>query len=221
MPTGHETEAASLLLRRLRADGIDGEVQGRVPERGNLRALLPGRSGRTGLVLVSHSDVVPAGDLAQWSHPPFAGVVEGGYLHGRGAADMKGTVAARPWPSSSSAGAGFPLRAEWGWCVWPTKRQEEPTGWGGSPPPIPSGCGPTSVSTRAGARLSRWRAGGGAFWAWGRRPVSRRGRPSTGGGPMPHAPGRGRTPCTRRRRPWHDSGSTSRSAAWRIPSSVR
>lgn len=109
MPTGHETEAASLLLRRLRADGIDGEVQGRVPERGNLRALLPGRSGRTGLVLVSHSDVVPAGDLAQWSHPPFAGVVEGGYLHGRGAADMKGTVAAQAMALILLRRLGIPL----------------------------------------------------------------------------------------------------------------
>jgi acetylornithine deacetylase/succinyl-diaminopimelate desuccinylase-like protein len=95
MPTGNETEAATLLQKVLRAEGIDAEVRGRVPERGNLLAALPGRSGRTGLVLLSHTDVVPAGDPSQWTHPPFAGVVEDGYLHGRGAADMKGTVAAQ------------------------------------------------------------------------------------------------------------------------------
>lgn len=95
MPTGNETEAASLLLRRLREEGIEGEIQGRVPERGNLYARLPGRAPGTGLVLISHSDVVPAGDPGQWTHPPFAGAVDDGCLHGRGAADMKGTAAAQ------------------------------------------------------------------------------------------------------------------------------
>jgi succinyl-diaminopimelate desuccinylase len=41
-----------------------------------------------------HTDVVPPGDEAAWSHPPFAGAIEGGALFGRGAADMKGAVAA-------------------------------------------------------------------------------------------------------------------------------
>ena len=95
MPTGNETEAARYLERTLRAAGIEADVQGRVPERGNLFAALEGHSGRTGLVLVSHSDVVPAGDAAQWNLGPFGGVIADGHLHGRGAADMKGTVAAQ------------------------------------------------------------------------------------------------------------------------------
>jgi succinyl-diaminopimelate desuccinylase len=37
--------------------------------------------------------VVPPGDVAGWSHDPFGGVVEGGQLFGRGAADMKGGIA--------------------------------------------------------------------------------------------------------------------------------
>lgn len=41
-----------------------------------------------------HSDVVPAGDLARWSVDPFAGNVADGVLVGRGAADMKGALAA-------------------------------------------------------------------------------------------------------------------------------
>jgi len=41
-----------------------------------------------------HVDVVPPGDTAAWSHDPFAGVVKNGVLHGRGAADMKGAIAA-------------------------------------------------------------------------------------------------------------------------------
>jgi acetylornithine deacetylase/succinyl-diaminopimelate desuccinylase-like protein len=95
MPTGYETPAAELLRLTLSAAGIGAEIRGRVPERGNLHAALEGTSGETCLVLASHTDVVPVGNEAQWHHPPFAGVVEGRYLHGRGAADMKGTVAAQ------------------------------------------------------------------------------------------------------------------------------
>ena len=41
-----------------------------------------------------HTDVVPTGDLEKWQHDPFSGVLHDGKLFGRGAADMKGGVAA-------------------------------------------------------------------------------------------------------------------------------
>lgn len=41
-----------------------------------------------------HTDVVPVGDASQWRHNPFGGVVEDGHIWGRGAADMKGGIAA-------------------------------------------------------------------------------------------------------------------------------
>jgi len=40
-----------------------------------------------------HTDVVPPGDAARWSHPPFGGDIAGDVLYGRGAVDMKGAVA--------------------------------------------------------------------------------------------------------------------------------
>jgi acetylornithine deacetylase len=47
------------------------------------------------LILQGHLDVVPEGPLEMWTHPPFDPVVKGGWMHGRGAGDMKaGTVAA-------------------------------------------------------------------------------------------------------------------------------
>jgi len=45
------------------------------------------------LVFAGHTDVVPPGEEAKWSHPPFAGEVAGGALYGRGAVDMKGAIA--------------------------------------------------------------------------------------------------------------------------------
>jgi succinyl-diaminopimelate desuccinylase len=50
-------------------------------------------SGAPHLVFNGHSDVVPAGDEARWTHPPFAGKTAGGALYGRGAVDMKGGIA--------------------------------------------------------------------------------------------------------------------------------
>jgi len=41
-----------------------------------------------------HTDVVPAGDAAAWQHAPFSGTLADGKLFGRGAADMKGGIAA-------------------------------------------------------------------------------------------------------------------------------
>lgn len=46
------------------------------------------------LCFAGHTDVVPPGDAAAWSHGPFEGEIEGGVLHGRGAADMKSAIAA-------------------------------------------------------------------------------------------------------------------------------
>jgi succinyl-diaminopimelate desuccinylase len=41
-----------------------------------------------------HTDVVPTGPEKNWQHPPFSGFLADGMLHGRGAADMKGSLAA-------------------------------------------------------------------------------------------------------------------------------
>ena len=50
-------------------------------------------SGSPHLCFAGHTDVVPAGDEAAWSHPPFGAEVADGTLYGRGAVDMKGGIA--------------------------------------------------------------------------------------------------------------------------------
>jgi succinyl-diaminopimelate desuccinylase len=51
-------------------------------------------SGSPHLCFAGHTDVVPPGAEADWSHPPFAAEIDGGFLYGRGACDMKGSIAA-------------------------------------------------------------------------------------------------------------------------------
>jgi succinyl-diaminopimelate desuccinylase len=62
-------------------------------------------SGQPHLALAGHVDVVPPGPAEAWRHDPFGGVVEDGVLHGRGAVDMKGGVAAM-----AAAALGFVAR---------------------------------------------------------------------------------------------------------------
>jgi len=50
--------------------------------------------GKPLVVFAGHTDVVPTGPPAQWNSPPFNGAIIDGMLHGRGAADMKGSIAA-------------------------------------------------------------------------------------------------------------------------------
>lgn len=50
-------------------------------------------SGKPHFVFAGHTDVVPAGNAADWRHGPFEGEVADGVLYGRGAVDMKGGIA--------------------------------------------------------------------------------------------------------------------------------
>jgi succinyl-diaminopimelate desuccinylase len=50
--------------------------------------------GRPNLCFAGHTDVVPAGAAEAWSFDPFAASLQDGALHGRGAVDMKGAIAA-------------------------------------------------------------------------------------------------------------------------------
>lgn len=54
------------------------------------------RRGTTGphIAFAGHTDVVPPGDLTRWTYPPFAAEIHNGVMYGRGAADMKGNIAA-------------------------------------------------------------------------------------------------------------------------------
>ena len=86
-----------LIAARLAALGFDcqrldsGPADFRVS---NLWARKPGRPGSGTLVFAGHTDVVPTGPLERWQSPPFVPSHREGRLYGRGAADMKTSLAA-------------------------------------------------------------------------------------------------------------------------------
>lgn len=80
-----------ILARRLQALGFDITYL----NSGDVTNMWARKGERTPLfAFAGHTDVVPAGDESSWAHPPFSGVIEAGILHGRGAADMKSSIAA-------------------------------------------------------------------------------------------------------------------------------
>lgn len=90
--TPEDAGCQTLIGERLAAAGFDIQYL-RFGQVDNLWAVTG--SGDPLVCLAGHTDVVPAGPPEHWSHDPFAAVVDNqGWLHGRGAADMKSSVAA-------------------------------------------------------------------------------------------------------------------------------
>lgn len=94
--TPAEGGALSLIAEVLAAEGFTVErpvfsAPG-TPDIENLYARI-GREGPV-FVIAGHTDVVPVGDAGAWTRDPFGGTVSDGVLHGRGACDMKGGLAA-------------------------------------------------------------------------------------------------------------------------------
>ncbi len=89
-PPGAEMKSALFLKQLLDREGIESEIMNLGSDRANLIAKLPGsKPTNNGIALLHHMDVVPA-ESKFWTHPPFAGLLEGGEIHGRGAIDIKG-----------------------------------------------------------------------------------------------------------------------------------
>ena len=87
-PPGNEIEGARFFKRIFDAERIPCEGFEPSPGRGSLLATLKGNGKKKPLLLLSHIDVVPV-EKERWSVDPFGGIIQDGYLYGRGALDDK------------------------------------------------------------------------------------------------------------------------------------
>ncbi|HYW46211.1 MAG TPA: M20/M25/M40 family metallo-hydrolase [Bryobacteraceae bacterium] len=92
-PPGNETRVARYLKRVADEEGIGNELVGGNPARLNFVARLGGAGDARPLLLMAHSDVVPA-EPANWTAPPFSGLLRDRFLYGRGTVDDKSLLAA-------------------------------------------------------------------------------------------------------------------------------
>ena len=95
MPTGDETPVCEYIRDWLAEDGIESEILGRTPERGNIIARIEGSNPEAGLMFMSHTDVVPVEEEEKWRFPPFSATIADGRIYGRGASDCKGLLTAQ------------------------------------------------------------------------------------------------------------------------------
>lgn len=81
--------AAQWVVRALESVGLDVTVHDTVD---NAPTIIGNRPGKQTVLLYSHYDVVPAGDLSQWESDPFTLTERNGRWYGRGTADCKGNL---------------------------------------------------------------------------------------------------------------------------------
>ena len=99
--TAAERRCAERVVSEMHACGLD---EAWIDEAGNAVGVLYGQNeGAPGWVLLSHLDVVTAGDEEAWIAPPFGGELQGDLLHGRGTVDIKGAVASHLYALNSLA----------------------------------------------------------------------------------------------------------------------
>jgi len=110
-PPGNERRAADWLAAVLAREGIEAQVFEPAPGKANLYARLRGDGSARPIILLNHMDVVLASP-EYWSVDPFGGLIQDGYIWGRGAQDMKGEGIAELMTLVVLKRAGVPLKRD-------------------------------------------------------------------------------------------------------------
>jgi len=100
-PSGGEENVARRVMEEMRALGLEDV---RTDAFGNVLGVVRGNGGGPVVMVNAHLDVVAEGDPTTWEFPPFSGAVDGGFLHGRGAMDIKGPLALQTYAAAALRG---------------------------------------------------------------------------------------------------------------------
>ncbi len=111
-PPGNEGPIARYIAERLQESGFEVELVEVAEGRPNVVGRLKGSGGKPSLLVYGHSDVVPVGDLANWTYPPFEGKMLDGEIHGRGAQDHKFPIPPLIIAMDAIREAGFGLKGD-------------------------------------------------------------------------------------------------------------
>lgn len=121
-PSGGEGEVAARVVEELERLDFDEVWTDAV---GNVFGLVRGTGDGPTVMLSSHLDTVDPGDPDAWEYGPYEGVIADGYLHGRGAMDIKGPLAIQTY-----AAAAFLDERPIGNLLVGHTVYEETAGWG-------------------------------------------------------------------------------------------
>jgi succinyl-diaminopimelate desuccinylase len=108
-PHATEVAVAQYIERWFVKESLNVEIQPVAPGRPNVVAWLGDKGEGRSLLLEGHTDVVTEGDPTEWRYPPFSGELADGRIWGRGAADMKGGLAAAMIAAAAIKRSGVPL----------------------------------------------------------------------------------------------------------------
>jgi succinyl-diaminopimelate desuccinylase len=110
-PPGNELAAAESVAAALKKSGVEADLVNHGDTRASVLARLRGQGKAPALFYNGHLDTVPVG-AEEWRHDPFGGEIAEGRIWGRGAADMKGGLAAMMAAMKTLAEAGVPLQGD-------------------------------------------------------------------------------------------------------------
>ncbi len=110
--TGREAQIGYFLVDWFRERGIEAVRQPAVDDRANVIARLPGGGDGSSLMLCGHLDTMPPGLMKDAFNPTVDGSGPNAMLHGRGACDMKGAVAAMACALVALKKSAIPLNGD-------------------------------------------------------------------------------------------------------------
>lgn len=107
-----EKDCADFLAKKMKAWGLDVQMQEVEKDRPNVIGTLKGRDTGPTLLIEGHTDTVGLGDEKKWTVDPFGGKIDGDHLYGRGGMDMKGGLGAAVMAAKALVDAGVRLKGK-------------------------------------------------------------------------------------------------------------